>query len=487
MLVKSLNDNVAYLQGQFDGCSDFVYKDFKVCGQKAFMMMIDNMVDKVALTDSVMNPLAKAQRPGGLMTSEQLFTWLRDDVLSSIDQKEVFSYEDAITYAMEGFAVFLLDGVDRGIVFGVQGFKFRSIEEPSVEKVIRGSHEGFVEPVRMNMMLIRRRVKNPNLKFEMLSIGSESKTDVCISYIKGIAPDNVISLLKHRLNNINSDMILASGYIESYIEESALTIFPSVGTTERPDSFCGKLNEGRVGIIVDGTPVSLIVPYIFVENFQHLDDYAVGIYYATFTRILKYLSFFISIFAPGLYVAIGSFHQSVLPSELLYALAQSEEATPFPLVLEALIMQLIYEMLREAGLRLPKQIGHAVNIVGALLIGQAAVSAGLIGAPMVIIVALTATTSLVVPSLYEPGVILRFAFILLAGVAGLYGLTIGVIAALFDMCSIKSYGVPYMSPITPLELEAQRDVVFRAPWRILSNKKKMVQSLPGSEIDDNRG
>jgi spore germination protein KA len=279
------------------------------------------------------------------------------------------------------------------------------------------------------------------------------------------------------------DTVLASGYIQRYFQDETFSLFSTVGTTERPDTFCGRLNEGRVGILVDNTPVALNMPYLLIENFQNMDDYAVGPYYATFTRFIKYFAFFISVLLPGLYVAIGSFNQALLPSQLLYVLAQAEESTPFSLVLEALLMQVIYEMVREAGLRLPKQIGFAISIVGALIIGQAAVAAGLIGAPMVIIVAITATTSLIVPTLYEPGVILRFLFIFIAGMAGLYGMTIGAAFLLIHICSIKSYEVPFTAPVSPFSFFSMRDVVLRLPWKVLSKRKIAVQDLPGSNVD----
>jgi spore germination protein KA len=377
---------------------------------------------------------------------------------------------------MAGFAIFLFDGVAKSLAFGIQGYSYRSIAEPSTDKVLRGSREGFVEPLRINMMLIRRRIKNPNLKFEVFSLGKESKTDVCISYIKGVAEESI-------LNEIDMDTVLASGYIQAYFQDNTFSMFPTVGTTERPDTFCGRLSEGRVGIIVDNTPVALTTPYLFVENFHNMDDYAVGPYYATFTRLLKYLAFFTSVLIPGLYVAIGSFHQDLLPSQLLYTLAQAEESTPFALVLEALLMQIIYELVREAGLRLPNQIGFAISIVGALIVGQAAVSAGLIGAPMVIIVAMTATTSLIIPQLYEPGVLMRFGFIIIAGMAGMYGVTLGIAFLAFHICSLKSYEIPYTAPVTPFNGYAMRDVILRAPWKVLEKRKITAQDLPGSNVD----
>jgi len=484
---SSLIDNMIVFQGKFDNCADFVHREITVCGKKAEVLMIDNLADKLSFTQGVLGPLMHAAPPKEITGDDAKFKWIRDCVLSYIDQREIFNFEECEWLIMTGFVCLVIDGYNKALVFGLQDFKFRSIEEPVAETVLRGSREGFSEPIRINISLIRRRMKNPNLKFETYILGHESKTEVCLTYIKGIVSESVIDSLRHRLKTIDIDTVLASGYIQTYLQDSPNSIFPTVGYTERPDTICGKLSEGRVGILVDGTPNVLIAPCVFIENFQNMDDYAVGTYYATFTRILKCMAFLISVMLPGIYVAIGSFHQALLPSPLLYTLAQAENGTPFPLVFEALLMQFIYEMLREAGLRAPKQIGSSLNIVGAFLIGQAAVSAGLIGAPMVIIVALTATTALVVPTLYEPGIIMRFVFIILAGMAGFYGITIAFAFFAIHACSLKPYGVPYTAPLTPLDTYALRDVVVRAPWKILSRKKIKVQDLPGSDASKTLG
>ena len=488
ILKKSLLDNMTYLNGQFDGCADFISKEFVTCGHNAIILEMDNMVDKLQVTESVLEPLVKATPPVMIGSDDSvLFDWLRDNVFSSIDQKEAFSYEEVIGFLMAGFVIVLIDGVDRAFVFGLQGFKFRSIAEPSTDKGLRGSREGFIEPLHFNMMLVRRRIKNQNLKFEIYTLGKESKTDICIAYIKSITNESILNEVRHRLRTIDLDTVLASGYIQNYFQDDPFSIFSTVGSTERPDTFCGRLNEGQIGLIVDNTPWTLTMPFVFIDNFQNMDDYTVGAYYATFTRILKYFAFFTSVLIPALYVAVGSFHQSLLPTQLLYTLASAEELTPFSLVFEALFMQVVYEMIREAGLRAPSQFGFAINIVGALIIGEAAVSAGLIGAPMVIIVAITATSALIVPTLYEPGIILRFAFIFLAGMAGMYGIAMGIAFTAFHICAMKSYEVPYTAPISPFSSIALRDVLIRIPWKIMTKRKVTVQDLPASNVDKTQG
>lgn len=484
VLSTSLLDNMTYLQGKFDECADFVYKEFNTCGRRAVILEIDNLVSKLEITQGVLNRITDIDAPMNIASdNDKVFDWIRDSKLSTVDQKQVFTFEEIIGSLMTGSAVFIMDGCNRALAFGYQGYKYRSIEEPSTDDVLRGSREGFVEPLRINMMLVRRRIKNPNLKFEVYNLGSESNTEVCLAYIKGVANEAILNKVRHKLRSIDIDMLLASGYIQPFLESNPYSLFSTVGVTERPDVFAARLSEGRIGILVDNTPMSLTVPFIFIENFQNMDDYAVGPYYATFTRILKYLAFFTSFLVPALYVAVGSFHQALLPSQLLYTLADAEESTPFPLVFEAILMQLIYEMVREAGLRLPKQIGFAISIVGALIIGEAAVSANLIGAPMVIIVAMTATTALIVPNLYEPGVVLRFLFIILAGMAGMYGIIVGIAFLAFHLCALDSYGVPYTAPITPYSVYAMRDVVVRAPWKVLSRRKIKAEDLPGSTVD----
>jgi spore germination protein KA len=242
--------------------------------------------------------------------------------------------------------------------------------------------------------------------------------------------------------------------------------------------------EGRIGVLVDGTPFALVVPYLFMEHFQSMDDYAQHPIYASFIRIIKYVSFFVSLFLPGLYVAIGTHHAEMLPSVLLLSFINSDRSTPFPLTIEALLIHFVFEIMREAGLRFPKSVGHAVSIVGALVIGESAVRAGLVGAPMVIIVALTSISAFVIPSLYGSIATLRFVFIVLGGALGIYGVLLGALLLLCSICSMNIHSIPYTAPITPFSWKAMRDVFIRSDWRVLARKRFQVQNVVGSNIAD---
>ena len=377
-----------------------------------------------------------------------------------------------------------IDGIDQAVVMGVQGFSIRSVSEPSSEINIRGSREGFVEAARINMTLIRRRIKSPSLKFELMNLGTKSHTDAFLVYINGTVAPKLLREVRNRLSKINLEIVLDTGYLQPFVEARPLSLFSGVGVTERPDTLCAKLAEGRVGVILDGTPFVLIVPYLFAENFQSLDDYSHRPYYATFIRGLKYLGFLISAFLPGVYVGVLTFHPELMPNELLYNIAAAVEVIPFPIIVEALIIHFMYEIMREAGLRLPRPIGHAVSIVGGLVIGDAAVRAGLVCAPMIIVVALTAISSFVVPNLYEPVTVLRFSFIFIGGFFGLFGLTLGAAIVLVNLCALEAEGVPVMAPASPFKLYSLRDLFFRWGWKTLGKRQLSIQNVPGSHIKE---
>lgn len=314
--------------------------------------------------------------------------------------------------------------------------------------------------------MIRRYIKNPNLWVEKMKKGSVTNTDIALMYIQGICDEKVLKEVKQRLEKIDIDSILESGYIEQLIEDETFTTFPTMYHTERPDVVAGNLLEGRFAIIVDGTPFVLIAPALFVQFFQSVEDYYSRFDIATSIRILRVLVFFISLVAPAVYVAATTFHQEMIPTQLLVVIAAQREIVPFPAVVEALTMEVAFEILREAGVRLPRVVGSAVSIVGALVIGQAAVQAGIVSPAMVIIVALTAIASFATPAfaMAISARLIRFIFIIASAVMGFYGLILGIIMMFVHLCSLRSFGVPYMSPLAPFSSQGVKDALFRVPW-----------------------
>ncbi len=484
-LRSSLKDNMVLLREKFDNSGDFLSRELKIYNNTINIIGIEGMINFTMLSDLLMGPLMSADF-SEKTTPEDIYSYLETKMITSMDLTDVYTTDDIFTFSMSGFIIILIDGIAKGVCLGAQGFNFRSISEPSSEVNIRGSREGFTEPLRINMTMVRRRIKSPKLKFELFNVGSKSKTSVCMMYMTDTVSKKMVREIRHKIRHIDIDVVLESGYIQPFLEGKPFSIFSEVGTTERPDTVCAKINEGRVAILVDGTPFALIVPYLFSENFQSFDDYCHRPYYTSFMRIIKYISFAFTILLPGLYVAIGSFHPELFPHSILFNIATSQEATPFPLVIEALLIHFIYEVMREAGLRLPRPVGHAVSIVGALVIGDAAVTAGLIGAPMVMVVAVTAISSFVVPSIYEPVSILRFGFIIVGGTFGLYGIGIAVAALLINICSLSEYGVIYTAPISPFSFKAMKDVFVRFSWKKM-NKNVNIKNLTGVDMQNSGG
>lgn len=480
-LTGQLTEDMIRIRRMYDNSSDLVDRRLSVGNVEIRVLICEGMVNSEALVKMLAEPLTNL--PDSMtQNADSILRCIRTDSVLSIDQKEFYTFGELFTFLMSGFAVILIEGIPFGIACGMQGFSYRSISEPSSEVNVRGSREGFVEPLRINLTMIRRRIKSPSLKFELLQSGVRSKTEVGLIYMTDSVSGELLDNVRSRLKSAELDVVLDSGYLQPFLEEKPLSLFSGVGTTERPDTLCAKICEGRIAVLVDGSPFAMIVPYLFNENFQSVDDYTHQPYYATFIRLLKYAAFLFTILLPGTYVALATFHPELFPDALLFNIASSEENAPFPLMFEALIIHFIYELMREAGLRLPRPIGHAVSIVGALVIGDAAVTAGLIGSPMVMVVAVTAISSFVVPNLYQSITVLRFLFILAGGIWGLFGITLGMAVIFCNLCAKHPLGVPETSPASPFSLYPMRDIFTRQNWKRLGKKEMLVQDLPGSRI-----
>lgn len=481
-LTTDMTTNLINLRTKYSNSADFLVREITIQSVKAAFIMIEGMVNIQTISEMIIEPLLN--NPFEKNTNANtVYDFIYKKSVLAVDQSDVYNCDELFKLIMSGFVVIMIDGMDKATALGMQGFSFRSISEPTSEVNERGSREGFTEPLRINMTMVRRRVKSPKLRFEIMTVGTTSKTDLCLMYMTDKVSPQLLRHVKHRLKSAKLDIVLNTGYLMPFLQGKPGSLFSDVGVTERPDVLCAKINEGRVAVMVDGTPFAIVVPYLFTENFQTVDDYSHKSYYATFIRLLKYAAFALAILLPGLYVAVGTYHPELLPSALLFNIAASEEITPFPLFTEALIIHFLYEIMREAGLRLPRPVGHAVSIVGGLVIGDASVSAGLIGAPMVLIVALTAITSFVIPSLYEPVSVLRFAFILLGGFTGLYGIALLIMVIAVNICSLNNFGMPYMSPIAPFSLTAMRDTFVRLSFKRIGGRNVKLQNLNGSKID----
>ncbi|MFC0270607.1 spore germination protein [Metabacillus herbersteinensis] len=343
----------------------------------------------------------------------------------------------------------------------------RSVGEPTTERTARGPQDGFVEDIDINLALIRKRIKTPSLKVESLKIGKQTKTEVALIYIKGIANDEIVKELNSRLAKIQIDGILDSHYLESMIDDNRLSPFPTVYSTERPDRICASLLDGKVAIITDGTPYALTAPTLFVEFLHSSDDYYNSSIVATTIRWVRFLGLFITLILPAFFVAMTTFHQDLLQTPLLIRLAAGREGLPYPVLVEAIFMVITYELVREAGLRMPKTFGNAaITIFGLVLIGQAAVQAGIIGPVMTVVISVTALTSFILPNyaFYQIIRLCGFPLLLLAGLFGFMGILVGLMFGLTHLVSLRSFGVPYFSPVSPAIKEGWKDVFIRAPW-----------------------
>ncbi|NQX69248.1 spore germination protein [Paenibacillus alba] len=482
-LTTNLQLNLNKIRGIIGNSGDLAIKQFRIGDGSIHMAVVyaDGLADKKLLDSFVLDPLMteikhSAELSTKLLTHPDPMSLLKETVLTIEDLVDVTDFETLLLAVLSGDSVILMENSDRAMVAGTRGWEHRNVEEPSAQSLIRGPREGFTESLRINTAMIRRKIKDPRLWLESREIGRVTRTGVAVMYLKGIADDSVVEEIRQRLDRIEIDGILESGYIEEYIQDETWSPFPTLANTERPDVIAAGLLEGRVAILVDGTPFVLIAPALFVQYFQSAEDYYQRWDISTMIRMIRYLCFFIALSAPSLYVAITTFHQEMLPTNLLISLVAQREGVPFPAFLEALMMEVTFEILREAGVRMPRAVGSAISIVGTLVIGQAAVEAGIVSAAMVIVVSITAMASFVLPA-YNMSIsirMLRFPLMALGASFGLFGIIIGLIAIVLHLCSIRSFGVPYMSSIAPFHLSEQKDTLFRLPRWVMTSRPYSV-------------
>ncbi|WP_257984444.1 spore germination protein [Neobacillus cucumis] len=465
VLTGILHEDFNQIKQLFEGAADFAYRELGINSTTSVIILfLDGLVDMERIELHVINPLVK-QNEKLLQQSKPTMDDIKA-VLSSAQIVEGTTFEQVIDQILSGGTVVLINGCQKALFLSQQSWEQRSVEEPLTEAVVLGPREGFTENIRTNVSMIRRRLKTTKLKFEYMKIGNLSQTEVCITYLDSIAQFSIVEEVRSRLNQIKIDAIEDSGYILELIEDHPYSVFPQIVQTERPDRVVGNLLEGRVGIIVDNSPFVLIVPVTFFQMMNSPEDYYGRFIMTSFIRFIRYLFLLIALMFPAIYIAVTTFHHELMPTNLLFSVAASREKVPFPAVVEVLLMEITFEALREAGLRLPRPIGSTVSIVGALVIGQAAVEAGIVSAPLVIVVSTTGIASFMFPNYAFTGAIrlLRFIMMFLAANLGFYGILLGVFFIVAHLVQLRSFGIPYLAPIAPFTFNNLKDIFIRAPW-----------------------
>jgi len=470
---NTLQANIDLLRQELDNPSDLVIREFNIKDYRCAICLIDGLTKGDYAHDLLLKNLLvdiwTTDKIREIHSVDELFSALQNQFIALLDISVVSEFDELFLNLLSGDCVLFVDGIARAITIETKGWVDRGIIESSSQTLVRGPKDSFNETLRTNTMLIRRRIKDKRLRVESRQIGRISKTEVAVMYIEGIANDKIVKEVHERLDRIDIDGIIDSSYIEQMIQDHPYSLFPTVHNTERPDTVASSLMCGYVAIVVDNSPFVLIVPGLFITFTQAAEDYYHNFYFITFIRLIRFFSLLLALLTPGIYIAVTTFHQEMLPTSLLISISNQREGVPFPVFIEALLMELTFEILREAGIRMPRAIGSAMSIVGALILGEAAVNAGIVSSFTVIIVSLTAICSLIIPS-YHISIsirVTRFIFMILGAVFGLFGVISGLVVLGLYLCSIRSFGVPYMYPFAPLNYEGLKDSIIRFPlWKI---------------------
>ena len=488
-LSKSLQDNQATLQKLLPS-EDILYYSFKTeNGIACLIAYADGVVNKELLGELVARPLSHLNLPINMQNGRTMYeinknstsqkdndgnankkqsvpknppedtdiTELIKTTLLFPELKTITSFQDGQTEILDGNSLLLVDGVDTGFIVGAKFLPVRAVMEPPTDVTVKGPREGFIEDVKVNMSLLRKRLKTPNLRMETLRVGKQSYTAVTLCWLDGVADEDLKTQIKNKLNEIQIDNVADSSYIAAILSPRKRSVFHTVGTTEKPDLFAAKLSEGRIGILVDGSPIALTLPYILTEDLQSSEDYFVSPFMATVTRLLRCIALLVAILLPAFYVSTQLFKMQLLPLGLTLTIASSIRNLPLSPSLEMFVVLLLLEILKEASIRMPKYVGMSLSVVGALVLGETAVSAGFLSTPAIIIVAFSGICLYTVPNFVETGSILRWLFLLVAGSIGPFGIVLFIAFLLYYLISADAFGTPLLAPFSPLIATDLRD------------------------------
>lgn len=463
-----IEDNISFIKQRFNSKAnkDIIIREFMVGGKyKAFITYIDGMVDRITINNFILRPLLKNASKDD--NGDCKLDYILNNVLETNQAQKVSNAEDIVYEILSGNTCLYIDGCDYYISNETKGFDKRNVDKPLIEGVVTGSQEAFNETLRTNVTLIRKIIKNSNLTTEFMKLGEVNKNQCAIMYLDGLVNPAIVKEVKRRLKGIKTDMIMGDSFIEQFIEDHPMSIVPTVLTTERPDKTASHIAEGKVAILSEGTPFAIVVPITIASLLHSPEDSYLRWQYGTFLRLIRVTAIIIATLLPGLYMALTNYHREMIPTDLLIAVAKARENVPFPTIVEILVMEISFELIREAGIRIPGIIGNTIGIIGALILGQAAVQANLVSPVMIIIVSVTGLGNSAIPN-FSIGLsarIIRLIFIVLGAALGFYGVTLGLVAGFVILSNLKSFGVPYLTLYAP-KIKQSNDKIIRKPiWK----------------------
>lgn len=458
----------AHIKDILDESDDIVFSDFHIGANDRVQMTllyVDGMVETKLINDFVLKPLLTERWFTEAVSSKDVVTLIEEGKLYFASHRLIQDIGDCINDVIMGNVAIIFDDINIAITFDVKGFDKRSISEPSGENVLKGAKDTFIEVLRTNTALVRRKISTPKLRIKQVVVGRQTLTHIAIVYIEGLTNKNLVDEVIKRIEGLDIDEVVSIGYIEEYIVDNKITAFPLIASTERTDKFCANIISGRVGVLIDGLPIGLIIPGVLNQFLQAPEDYSQNFLVSSLIRLMRFLLMILTLLLPSIYVSIVTFHQEMIPTDLAIAIAGSKEGVPFPSFFEILIMLIAFEILIEAGIRLPKTIGNAVSILGALVVGEAAVSAKIVSPGVVIVVALAGISTFTMPNQDFSNALRlwRFLLTIFSSIAGLVGLSIGSLLLLFHLCTIETFGIPYLTPFVSHEGKSFMDTLFRLP------------------------
>ena len=489
----SLDENYRYLQVLYNSLinSDIILRPFIISingrNYNSLFLGIDGMFSSELVNNFLLRPLMETESkvsPTSVYTKNDIEDYIFNKLIPQNTVKKVLKFSEVSSFVNIGNCAIFVDTLNIAFIIDSKGYEARAIDTPKNEIVVRGSQEAFVERLRTNTSIIRRLINSPDLIIESTNVGSVNKTNIAICYMKNIVNSNLVSEVKYRINNIDVDYIISSGNLEQLIQDNSTIAFPQIIASERPDKAATHLLEGRVVVIVNGSPYALIMPGVFIDFLSSPEDFNLKHQYANLLKVIRLIATFITLLLPGIYVAIMNYHTELVPTALLFTIASSRNSVPFPVIVEILLMEIAFELIREAGLRIPTPIGPTIGIIGALVLGDAAVSANLVSPVLIIIVAITGICSFAIPdfSLNFTFRIYKFMYIFLGYIAGLLGIAIGLFVQVAILCNLKSFGVSYLAPYVPIAYSKSSVSLFVHPiWKresrssFLNTKRSQVE------------